>query len=100
LAALAAGDPLSPLLVMPSDHIIADEASFLAAVQSLQPLVGQGWLATFGIKPTGPETGYGYIQEGEALGGGVHRVARFVEKPDLERAKLMIADGGHLRIFV
>jgi mannose-1-phosphate guanylyltransferase len=96
LAALAAGDPASPLLVMPSDHVIADEAAFLAAVEALQPLVEQGWLATFGITPTGPETGYGYIQTGEALGSGVHSVARFVEKPDLDRATAMIARGDHL----
>ncbi len=95
LAALLA-DPGSPLLVMPSDHVIADEAGFMAAVDAALPLVEDGWLATFGIAPDGPETGYGYIQTGEKLAPGVHRVARFIEKPDRARAEAMIASGGHV----
>lgn len=95
LAALLA-DPDAPLLVMPSDHVITDEAAFMAAIDAALPLVADGWLATFGIAPDGPETGYGYIQVGEALAEGVHRVARFVEKPDLPRAQAMIAGGDHV----
>jgi mannose-1-phosphate guanylyltransferase len=95
LAALLA-DPKSPLLVMPSDHVIADEAAFMAAVEAALPLVADGWLATFGIAPDGPETGYGYIQTGEVLSAGVHKVARFVEKPDRARAEAMIAGGDHV----
>ncbi len=95
LAALSAA-PGAPLLVMPSDHVIADEAAFMAAVDAALPLVRDGWLATFGIAPDGPETGYGYIEVGPALVPGVHRVARFVEKPDREAAEAMIATGNHV----
>jgi mannose-1-phosphate guanylyltransferase len=95
LAALSVA-PEVPLLVMPSDHVIADEAAFMAAIDAALPLVRDGWLTTFGIAPDGPETGYGYIQVGEALRGGVHRVARFVEKPDRARAEAMIAGGDHV----
>lgn len=94
LAALEAGD--APLLVMPSDHVIADEAAFMAAIEAALPLVDQGWLVTFGIAPTGPETGYGYIKKGENIGEGVNRVERFIEKPDREKAVAMLADGQHL----
>ena len=93
LAALLAA-PDAPLLVMPSDHVIADEAAFHAAVDAALPLVREGWLATFGIAPTGPETGYGYIESGGPLAKGVHRVARFVEKPDRATAKAMLKIGG------
>lgn len=99
LAALAAGGGEDALLVMPSDHVIADVPAFHAAVQRALPLVAKGWLATFGIRPDGPETGYGWIQRGEALGanegGGVFRVRRFVEKPPRDRAEAMLASGDH-----
>lgn len=96
LAALSADDPTAPLLVMPSDHVITNVAAFHAATDALLPLVMDGWLATYGIAPTGAETGYGYIQTGAVLGGGVHQVARFVEKPDAARAAQMIASGDHV----
>jgi mannose-1-phosphate guanylyltransferase len=95
LAALAAA-PDAVLLIMPSDHVIADGAAFEAALAAALPLVSEGWFVTFGIAPTGPETGYGYIAVGEALAHGVHKVARFVEKPDRARAEAMIASGDHV----
>lgn len=95
LAALAAGGGSEPLLVMPSDHVIADPDAFRAAIHAALPLVEQGWLATFGIAPDAPETGYGWIKIGEAIGEGVHRVARFVEKPPREAAEAMLASGDH-----
>lgn len=95
LAALAAPDPESPLLVMPSDHVITDTAAFAAAIDSALPLAEQGWMVTFGITPDAPETGYGYIQIGEELAAGVHRVARFVEKPDQRTARAMLEAGDH-----
>lgn len=95
LAALAAGSGSDPLLVMPSDHVIGDVAAFHAAIDAALPLVEDGWLVTFGIAPEAPETGYGYIQVGEAIGAGVHKVERFVEKPKLELAEAMIAAGDH-----
>ena len=96
LAALALDDPASPMLVMPSDHVIVDADAFHAATGALLPLVNDGWLATYGITPTGPETGYGYIQYGAEQAGGVHAVAHFVEKPDAARAAEMIASGDHV----
>jgi mannose-1-phosphate guanylyltransferase/mannose-1-phosphate guanylyltransferase/mannose-6-phosphate isomerase len=83
------------LLVMPSDHVIADIAAFHRAIQAALPLVAQGWLVTFGIAPDAPETGYGYIKVGEAIGEGVHRVESFVEKPPREKAEAMLASGDH-----
>lgn len=96
LAALAAGGGDTPLLVMPSDHVIGDVDAFHAAIQAALPLVEQGWLATFGIQPDAPETGYGWIRIGEAIGAGVFRVARFVEKPLLAKAEAMLAAGDHV----
>nr|WP_193378586.1 mannose-1-phosphate guanylyltransferase/mannose-6-phosphate isomerase [Sphingomonas sp. Mn802worker] len=94
LAALEA-DGKSPLLVMPSDHVIADPNAFHAAIHAALPLVEDGWLVTFGITPDAPETGYGYIKVGDEVAAGVHRVARFVEKPQREVAEAMIASGDH-----
>jgi mannose-1-phosphate guanylyltransferase len=96
LAALALDNPNSPILVMPSDHVIADPNAFANATAALLPFVEDGWLATFGIAPHGPETGYGYIQTGDLQAMGVHAVARFVEKPDAERAAEMVAAGDHV----
>jgi len=96
LAALAASDPKAALLVMPSDHVIADVDAFHAAIQAALPLVEQGWLATFGIDPHAPETGYGWIHVGEAIAPRVHKVARFVEKPPRDRAEAMLAAGDHV----
>ena len=96
LAALAAEDPRTPLLVMPSDHVIGDVDAFHAAVQAALPMVTKGWLVTFGIAADRPETGYGWIAMGEAVADGVHRVARFVEKPPLDRAEAMLASGDHV----
>jgi mannose-1-phosphate guanylyltransferase/mannose-1-phosphate guanylyltransferase/mannose-6-phosphate isomerase len=96
LAALAVNAPSAVMLVMPSDHVIADEAAFHAATEALLPQVQDGWLATYGINPTGPETGYGYVQMGSAVGSGVHAVQRFVEKPDAARAAAMIDSGDHV----
>ena len=95
LAALAAGGGADPLLIMPSDHVIADVAAFHAAIHTAMPLVLDGWLVTFGIDPQAPETGYGWIHVGEEIAGGVHRVANFVEKPPRDKAEAMLAAGDH-----
>ena len=92
LAALAC-PPGALMLVMPSDHVIADLAAFHAAIDAALPLVEQGWLATFGISPDSPDTGYGYIRRGEPLVPGVYRVEQFVEKPDRATAEAYVADG-------
>jgi len=78
------------LLVLPADHLIEDEAAFAAAVESAGRLAQQGRVVAFGIRPTLPETGYGYI---EANGTDV---VRFVEKPPLEKAKEYVASGRFL----
>ena len=95
LAAVAAGGGGDPLLVMPSDHVIADVEAFHAAITAALPMVERGWLVTFGITPDAAETGYGYIQVGEELAPQVHRVTRFVEKPSRDRAEAMVAAGDH-----
>jgi mannose-1-phosphate guanylyltransferase len=95
LAAIAAGGGSDPILVMPSDHVIADVDAFHAAIHAALPLVQEGWLVTFGIAPDAPETGYGWIKVGEALAEGVHRVDRFVEKPPRDKAEAMLASGDH-----
>lgn len=80
------------MLVLPADHLIKDQASFAKAVTAACALARQGKLATFGIVPTAPETGFGYIEAGEDLGGG-KMVKRFVEKPDLEKAREYLEAG-------
>lgn len=92
LAALVA-EPDALLLVMPSDHIIRDEAAFQYAVGSAAALARQDWLVTFGISPQHPETGYGYIRRGRPLAEGVFEVERFVEKPDLATATAYLSEG-------
>jgi mannose-1-phosphate guanylyltransferase/mannose-6-phosphate isomerase len=82
------------LLVLPADHLIGDTVAFAAAVEKALPLAQQGWLVTFGIRPDRPETGFGYIRHGEAVGDGYH-VDQFVEKPDLATAQAYVADGGY-----
>lgn len=94
LAALAA-DPSELLLVMPSDHVIEDVPAFQHALAAALPVVTEDWLVTFGITPDGPETGYGYIARGEEIAPGVHRVARFVEKPEREQAQAYLDEGGY-----
>ena len=82
------------MLVCPSDHHIEDEDAFVAGAQAAAELAADGWLVSFGIEATRPETGYGYIRRSEALGQGF-QVERFVEKPDRERAESFLADGGY-----
>ena len=106
LAAVADGaDPV--LLVMPADHVITDTAAFRAVVAQGAALAGQGLVVTFGITPDAPETGYGYIQAGDALparpaetgpvaASDARLIARFVEKPNLKTAQEYLAQGSYL----
>jgi mannose-1-phosphate guanylyltransferase / mannose-6-phosphate isomerase len=91
-ASKAATDPL--LLVLPADHVIRDVPAFHKAVHSALDAARQGQLVTFGIVPTSPETGYGYIQRGPES-GAVYRIARFVEKPAAAVAKDLVATGDY-----
>lgn len=82
------------LLILPADHLIDAPEAFAAAVQTAVAAAEAGSLVTFGITPTHPETGYGYIEAGAALpNGSAHHIARFVEKPDLPTAEAYIASG-------
>lgn len=83
------------LLVMPADHLILNEVAFAEAVTQARDLAEAGYLVTFGIQPDHPETGFGYIEQGEPLGTG-NRVKRFVEKPDLTTAQGYLDGGKHL----
>ncbi|MCW2067072.1 UNVERIFIED_ORG: mannose-1-phosphate guanylyltransferase/mannose-6-phosphate isomerase [Stenotrophomonas maltophilia] len=90
LQALAGGND-ALLLVLPSDHVVRNEAAFHAAVKQAAVAAEAGKLVTFGIVPTAPETGYGYIKA--ATGEGVRAVDRFVEKPDQATAEKYVASG-------
>ncbi len=88
-------DPL--LLVLPSDHVVRDADAFRAAVRAAMAAAENGALVTFGIVPTAPETGFGYIQADDSNGvaDDVRRVARFVEKPDATTARDYLSTGGY-----
>ncbi len=95
--ALAAGtDPV--LLVMPADHVIEDREAFHAAAASAARLAAEGAVVTFGIVPTRPETGFGYLRTGAAVGAheGAFQLEAFVEKPDAETAGEYLASGEYL----
>jgi mannose-1-phosphate guanylyltransferase/mannose-6-phosphate isomerase len=89
----ADADPL--LLVLPADHVILDLDAFSAAVEVALEAAESGRLVTFGVVPSGPETGYGYLLRGEDRGGWAD-LARFVEKPDVETARGYVESGTYL----
>jgi len=97
LAAMCVRDNIdedASLLVMPADHLVADQRNFEACVNEALQLSNQGFLVTFGIYPTHAETGYGYIRQGEPLTmSGGYRVAEFVEKPNEATAARYLASG-------
>lgn len=93
---VAEQEPDGLMLVMPSDHVIADLAAFHAAVGAAEQAAHLGRLVTFGIKPDRPETGYGYIKAGAPLtDAGAHEVAAFVEKPDRATAEEYLESGAY-----
>ena len=91
--AVSLADSGELLLVCPSDHHIGDVAAFHTAIGIAREAAEAGRIVTFGIEPDHPATGFGYIAAGE--GSGLRPVARFVEKPPLERAQQMLDQGGH-----
>ncbi|HEX4928415.1 MAG TPA: mannose-1-phosphate guanylyltransferase/mannose-6-phosphate isomerase [Burkholderiales bacterium] len=91
---VTADDPV--LLAMPSDHRIADTAAFQRAVERGAALAQQGFIVTFGVPPTAPETGFGYLRVGPPLGADAAYLEAFVEKPDAERARDYLAAGSFL----
>jgi mannose-1-phosphate guanylyltransferase len=105
LAALhvARKDPRGVIVMLPADHHIGKPAAFREALVSAADLAQRGAIATIGIKPSRPETGYGYLKIGPRLAargrkgkGAAHKVERFVEKPDLVTAARYLSDGGYL----
>ena len=92
---LQAIDPDAVMLVLPADHVIEKNAAFQAAVTTAARMVENGALATFGIVPQAPETGYGYIHRGPLASGAddCYKVDHFVEKPDRETAQAFVDDG-------
>lgn len=96
IAALNAMDicPEALILLLPADHVITKPHDFHAAVQRAVEIAGTR-IVTFGIQPTHPEIGFGYIERGAELGDGVFEIAKFWEKPDLETATLYVEGGRH-----
>ena len=97
---IARSEPDAVLAVLPADHRIPDEAAFAAAiVRAAGAAAGAGVLVTLGVRPTRPDPGYGYLRVGPPAGPawpGLHRVRRFVEKPDATRARRWLRRGGYL----
>lgn len=96
---IAAEDPDAILAVLPADHVIPDARAFRAAmVRAVRAADEADVLVTLGVRPTRPETGYGYIGVGPAAPGhpGLHRAKRFVEKPDAATARRYLRSGGYL----
>lgn len=82
------------VIIVPSDHLVEKIEDFMATVDEGYKLAQEGYIVTFGVKPTYPETGYGYIKTLKPLTVG-HKVERFVEKPDLDTAKKYLASGDY-----
>ena len=94
---IRAKDPDALLVVAPSDHLILKEEAFLDRIRtSLAFVAARDAICTLGIRPTRPDTGYGYIHYGDQASEGVHRVLEFKEKPDRETAARYLADGSYL----
>jgi len=89
-------DPSALILLVPSDHAVADPEAFRRAVNLGRVAADAGQIVTFGIAPARAETGYGWLEMGEATHEGVHRLTRFVEKPDAATAEVLFANGQYL----
>jgi mannose-1-phosphate guanylyltransferase len=93
---LLRSDPMAVIGMFPADQVIADEKAFRKAVQRSVAIAAAGEnIVVMGIKPTRPETGYGYIETGERTLNDVYRVMRFTEKPNLEKAQEFIGAGNY-----
>ncbi len=88
-------DPTSLVLLLPADHIIADPEAFMRVIEAAARTAADH-IVTFGIEADRPETGYGYIQQGDRLDEGVFAVRRFAEKPSRERAEQYLAEGNYV----
>lgn len=83
------------MLVLPADHLIENHERFVSSIRLAEPIALQDKLVTFGVSPSRPETGYGYIQKGEALSADIFRAKKFIEKPDLQAAEEYLHSGIH-----
>jgi mannose-1-phosphate guanylyltransferase/mannose-6-phosphate isomerase len=94
---LAGRDAEAMMLVLPSDHAMIRPEPWIAAIVAAEAAARAGAIVTFGIRPGGPETGYGYIQAGAAVAGAgpCRRIEAFIEKPDREAAERLVAGGRH-----
>ncbi|MGH3649318.1 MAG: mannose-1-phosphate guanylyltransferase [Acidimicrobiia bacterium] len=96
IAAALLAHPDDVIVILPSDHLVADVGAFREGVVTAAELAMAGGIVTFGIAPSRPETGYGYIEKGEPGASGAFAVARFKEKPDLAEARRLVSGGRHL----
>ncbi|NEX94218.1 sugar phosphate nucleotidyltransferase, partial [Caulobacter sp. 17J65-9] len=94
-ALVGAADPDALVLLAPADHVVADPESFWRAVEAGAEAAAER-IVTFGIRPSAPETGYGYIRFAEPLSEGVFAVDRFFEKPDRPTAEAYLAAGDYV----
>jgi mannose-1-phosphate guanylyltransferase/mannose-6-phosphate isomerase len=92
---VAARDPDGVIAIVAADHHVPDAEAFARAVETAALAAAEGWIVTLGVRPDAPATAYGYIAAAEPIAGPVLAVSRFVEKPDLERAKAYV-DSGYL----
>ncbi len=89
-------NPDAILGMFPADHVVANEPAFIAVIRRAIAIAAAGEnMVVLGIKPTRPETGYGYIETGDRMPGGELRVRRFTEKPNAERAEAFVAAGNY-----
>jgi len=88
-------DPDAMILLLPADHHIEDTEGFWGAIDEAYAIAKDGYLATFGIHPTRPETGFGYIERGQNISGNIHKISAFKEKPDADTAQSYISAGGY-----
>ena len=94
---IARDDPRATMVVLPADHHIRYPDRFREVLERAIALAaGEALLVTIGIEPNAPETGYGYIERGEEIASGIHRVRRFTEKPDRARAEEFVRSGRYL----
>src|SRR5439155_22347009 len=97
LAVIAARDPGAIAAVLPSDHVVENDAAFRRCLEAAETAAAQGYLVTLGIPPDRADTGFGYIERGaELVAPDVYRVKRFVEKPKRQAAEEMLRGGAHL----
>lgn len=95
-ARIARSAPDAVCAVLPADHHIADEEAYERTLRRALDAAVEGPIVTVGVRPTRPETGYGYVEIGEPVDEGVHRARRFVEKPNRQRAEQFLAAGNFL----